>query len=262
MNYLLRSSKPQKSLKGKFFFFLTVIILIFLFLTSPGKNVLKILAMPFWKVSSSIKNSFINNIKLLESKRSLIEANEVLSEEILMKDKDLRFASILKSENEELKKISQNNKFKNIIISSIISRPTKTPYDTLIIDSGSQSGIKIGDLVLIDGNVFIGTIYEVSDYFSKVRLYSSPGEKTDVLIGESKIQKEAFGIGSGNFKVEFPKDQEVKEGDSVVIPSINSNIFGVVEKIEQKSVDSFKTVLFKSPINIQEIRFVEVLIKK
>ena len=91
-------------------------------------------------------------------------------------------------------------------------------------------------------------------------MYSSYGEKTLVLIGQNNVEKEAIGIGSGNFKVEMPREADVKEGDTIVIPSISPNIFGVVEKVQFKATDSFQNVLFKSPINILELKWVEVVL--
>jgi hypothetical protein len=53
---------------------------------------------------------------------------------------------------------------------------------------------------------------------------------------------------------------EVKESDVIVVPSITTNIFGIVEKVSFEEKDSFQTVLFKSPVNIAELNFVEVII--
>ncbi len=262
MNYLLKSSQPKKSLGGKILFFIVFVIVVSLFFTPFGKKSVKVIAMPFLKLSTSIKDFSSRNVQVFASKKTLIEENQKISEELALKEKDLKFMEVLKEENLELKGIKENRNHYSIVIAAVVSRPSKTPYDTLIVDSGLQTGISIGDRVMVDGDVFIGEVYEVSSNSSKVRLYSSPGNRTEILIGEITTQKEAIGMGAGNFKVELSKEIQVKEGDSVVIPSITANIFGVVEKIEEKTADSFKTVLFKSPVNIQEIRFVEILAKK
>jgi len=80
------------------------------------------------------------------------------------------------------------------------------------------------------------------------------------LIGNNNIEKEAVGLGGENFKVEIPREIDVKEGDSIVIPSISTNVFGVVEKIEFKESDSFQNVLFKNSVNVSELKWVEVLL--
>lgn len=74
------------------------------------------------------------------------------------------------------------------------------------------------------------------------------------------MEKEAIGIGGGNFRLEVPREMDVKEGESITIPSISPNIFGIVEKIEYKEADSFQTILFKSPVNTGELKWVEVVL--
>ena len=146
------------------------------------------------------------------------------------------------------------------LLGAVLVKPFMSPYDTLIIDVGTSNGVLAGDIVEVEGNTFIGFVSEVYNNTSKVVLYSSPGEKVKVLIGDNDIEKEAIGLGSGNFKVEIPTEIDVKEGDSIVIPSISTNIFGVVEKVEFKESDSFQNVLFKIPINIAELKWVEVVL--
>ncbi|MFA5934875.1 MAG: rod shape-determining protein MreC [Candidatus Paceibacterota bacterium] len=209
----------------------------------------------------SISNSILNNGLLLSSKKSLIKENEVLKEQISKGEKDRIIFDLVKKENEELKDILNRKSNKNnYVLGSVLIKPFLSPYDTLIIDVGSSDGIKIGSKVLADGNSFIGYVSEVYSNTSKVVLYSSYGEKIPVLIGQNNIEKEALGIGAGNFKVEMPRESDVKEGDTIIIPSVSSNIFGVVEKVQFKATDSFQNVLFKSPVNISELKWVEVVI--
>jgi cell shape-determining protein MreC len=167
----------------------------------------------------------------------------------------------LKNENDDLKNILNRNKTdQKLLLATVLIKPFFSPYDTLIIDVGSSSGVVINDKVLVDNNTFIGYVSEVYDDTSKVVLYSSPGEKVNVLIGNNNVEKEAIGLGGGDFKIEIPRGIDVKEGDSIVIPSISTNVFGVVEKIEFKESDSFQTILFKNPVNISELKWVQVLL--
>jgi hypothetical protein len=96
---------------------------------------------------------------------------------------------------------------------------------------------------------------------AKVSLFSTPGRKLSVVLGSSSITMEAVGIGGGNFNILVPIEIEVKEGDVITIPSITTNIFGIVEKVNFKETDSFQTVIFKSPVNISELKYVQVIIQ-
>ena len=113
---------------------------------------------------------------------------------------------------------------------------------------------------MANDNVYLGEVSEVDPHSSKVTLYSTPGRKLSVVLGASSISAEAVGIGGGNFNIFLPREVEVKEGDIIVIPSITTNVFGIVEKVNFQDKDSFQTVLFKSPVNISELNFVDVVL--
>lgn len=238
-----------------------VIILIIVFSAKPARNALFGAGSLLWRAENSVGSFFSGNIGVLNSKKSLLNENGLLKEQIDMQKEEYALLDILKKENNDLKNILNRNKSgQKFLLGAVLVKPFLSPYDTIITDIGTADGVKVGDQVLADGNIYLGYVSEVYDKTSKVVLYSSPGEKVKVLIGEGNIEKEAVGLGNGNFSVELPREVDVKEGDLIVIPSISSNIFGVVEKVEFKESDSFQDVLFKNPVNIAELKWIEVLL--
>ncbi len=256
-NFLVRGSTNRNI----FLPIVAVIFLIGIFSLPFVKNILFKIGTPLWTVKNSISSFFSDNIGILSSKVSLLNENRLLKEQIGSRQKEQALFDLLKKENEDLKNVlERNTSKKNLLLGAVLVKPFLSAYDTLIIDVGSSDGVGLGNHVLADGNIFIGYISEVYNHTSKVVLYSSPGEKVNVLIGNNNIEKEAVGLGGGNFKIEMPREIDVKEGDSIIIPSISTNIFGVVEKIEFKETDSFENVIFKNPINIAELKWVEILL--
>lgn len=247
--------------KNIFLSIFLVVILIIVFSLQPVRDVLFSVGSPLWSLKNNVSVFFSDNTLLLNSKSDLIKENNSLNNQIKSTEKDLALSNLLKKENEDLKNIlGRKNISQNLLLSSVLVKPFLSPYDTLIIDVGSSSGVMINDKVLADGNTYIGYISEVYNSTSKVVLYSSPGEKIKVLIGDNSVEKEAVGLGDGNFKVEMPRESGIKEGDNIIIPSISTNIFGIVEKIEFKESDSFQNVIFKNPVNIAELKWVEILL--
>jgi len=264
MNFLLRNKNflTRDSNKSPFLSIIVVIFFIIIFSLFWTKNMLFSVGTPLWTIKNNINSFLLNNIGILNSKKNLLKENGLLKEQIRLDEKNRILFDLLKKENDNLKNIlNVKGTNQNLLLSAVLVKPFLSPYDTLIIDVGLSNGVNVGDQVLFDGNIFIGYISEVYKNTSKVILYSSPGEKVGVLIGSNNIGKEAIGLGGGNFKVEIPKEIGVKEGDFVIIPSISTNFFGIVEKIEIKSSDSFQNVLFKNPVNIAELKWVEVLIQ-
>ncbi|MFA6227141.1 MAG: rod shape-determining protein MreC [Candidatus Paceibacterota bacterium] len=265
----MRTNYPQRNSfnnsRNRKRLWLIVIVLFFLviftFSTLSARAILFWVGKPFWKVGSSLNSFFSNSLERLKSKSALIAENQLLQSEMTKGKKDTELNRILIQENTDLKDLlGRKSIYSKAVLASILVKPSFSPYDTLIVDIGTDAGVVVGDKVSADGNIFIGRVSEVYANSSKVILYSSPDEKVLVLVGSNNVLKEAVGIGGGNFKIELPREIDIKEGDDVVIPSISPNIFGIVEKVEYKEADSFQTVLFKSPINVLELKWVEILI--
>ena len=58
--------------------------------------------------------------------------------------------------------------------------------------------------------------------------------------------------------IHLPVEVGVQENDIILLPQIRPHTFGVVETVLVDSSDSLQTILFKSPVNINSLRFVEV----
>ncbi len=161
-------------------------------------------------------------------------------------------------ENEELKKGLGRTTTAHITLAYILKKPPFTLYDSYIIDIGKDLNVYIGNKVYAPGGILLGEISHVDAHTSRVKLYSSYGEKFDVFIGEKNIEAEATGRGGGLFEVIVPRDVHIVEGDSVRVPRISGGVFGRVEAITLDSSRSFSSVIFAQPVNIYEQNWVLV----
>lgn len=197
-------------------------------------------------------------VKIVQSKYSLVKENKRLSDEISSRDASMLLLDALRTENEELKKqLGRTGKGKDIL-GVILSRPPISPYDTLIIDIGTSDGVMVGNKVYTSGDTLVGDVVEAYEHTAKVSLFSTPGRETSILVGSSTIATQTVGKGGGNFSAKLPADVKIHVGDTILTTQIRPHAFGVVEEILIDSSDSLQTILFKSPINIHEFRFVQV----
>ena len=116
----------------------------------------------------------------------------------------------------------------------------------------------------------IGRVSVVYPFSSKVTLFSSPGEKTEVVIegkparlndisrSGGNVFTELIGRGGGNFETILPRDFILNKGDTVTLPGIVPYVIGVVETTISDPRDAFTKVLLTIPLNIFELKFVEV----
>jgi len=72
---------------------------------------------------------------------------------------------------------------------------------------------------------------------------------------------EVAGRGGGNFEMIVPRDFTIVKGDVALLPGIFPYVLGVVEIIISDPRDPFIKALLVSPVNIQELKFVEVEIQ-
>lgn len=262
MNYPLRNNSKPRNKNRRIKIGAVIILFTALFLisfTGALKGYLNKIALPFWRFDGFITQKFSNFFPIIGSKRSLILENRRLAEELNKIGSDLSVQKIIQKENEDLKALlGREEGENNLVLAAVLVKPGISPFDVIIIDVGFDKGVKAGDRVLYEGSVAIGEVEEVYDKSSKIKMYSSPGEKFLTLVGDKSVQAEAEGLGGGNFSVKLPRDIEVKEGDAAVVPSIATSVFGFVQKIELNPTDSFQKILFKIPANLSELKWVLV----
>jgi cell shape-determining protein MreC len=196
--------------------------------------------------------------KIVVSKYSLVKENERLIQEVASRDASALLVDSLKDENETLKATLGRTGNGNDILGVVLSRPPFSVYDTIVIDVGRTDGLQVGNKVYVEGDTLIGDVVEVYDHQAKVSLFSTPGRQMSVLVGKTNISAQATGRGLGNFVIHLPVEVGVQENDIILLPQIRPHTFGVVETVLVDSSDSLQTILFKSPVNINSLRFVEV----
>ncbi|MFM2374097.1 MAG: rod shape-determining protein MreC [Candidatus Parcubacteria bacterium] len=117
------------------------------------------------------------------------------------------------------------------IAAAILSSPSDTPYDTLVVDRGTQDGVKEGAVVYGASGAPLGTIVRAHNNTSVVVLFSTPGTITSLYAPREKILAKATGIGGGVFSLLMPHGSSVKEGDIVTMPTLGGEPVGTVSRV-------------------------------
>lgn len=213
-----------------------VLAILYFFMPTLLSSFFAVIASPFWKIERNIREVTVSISPELQS-ATILE---------------------LQRENADLKNILDVRVSSSSIAAYIIKKPPFSAYDTFIIDAGTNNGIQNGAKVYVMGRVIIGEISDATAFTSKVRLYSSYGEKYEVFIGKENIQATATGRGGGAFEAILPRDVKIQEGDTVTIPHLSTTVFGIVKKIIADPARAFSTILFSQPVNIYEQKWVEI----
>jgi cell shape-determining protein MreC len=217
---------------------------------------------PIFEARGGVLGSVNNFWQFLHSKTVLVAENNELKEKVALSDAIALERDYYKYTNAHLlSKMGRKNNEAETTIARIISKPGFSPYDTMIIDVGTEEGVHVHDAVQADDAVLLGEIQEAYSHTSLVVLYSSPGKETPVLIGEKAIQAVALGKGGGNFEIKLPRNTEVQAEDMVALASSSVALFGKIKLVQTSPTDTFERALFTNAVDVHKIGFVMVIKK-
>jgi len=196
---------------------------------------------------------------LFSSNASLKNRNNQLEQELLAKDASLADQEILVKENADLKSMLHFKNETGNILARVMSKPPFTPYDVFVVDIGEESGVVVGNRVMI-GQIYIGTVTSVSSDSSLVTLLSTSENVSEAYIGDEALPVTLNGRGGGNFETTLPLGSKIKEGDLVVsYYSRTPYQMGKVSKIIDNEDNTFMTVLITLPFNLYSLSHVEII---
>lgn len=197
------------------------------------------------------------------SKASLAAEVAALKEQLASSSIELADRDLLYAENLQLKeRLGRHASSTRSLLATVIMRPPGTPYDTLMLDVGTDDGVAVGDLVSAGGSVYIGKISQAYPSASRATLFSAPGESHDALLltasSSVSVPFSLSGQGGASFTGEVPAGTAVEPGDSVLLPNLGVQFVAKVTAVDSSAERSFKTVYLELPVNPLSLRFVEV----
>lgn len=214
---------------------------------------------PVFKARKAFLDQWKNLRLAFSEKNGLYFENSVLREKIMELETKVNVLEILGKENETLKSAFSAEERKKFILAAVILKPSHTPFDTLIIDSGTASGMKEGMQASAFGLALLGYVSDVSENTSKIKLISSFGEETNVILESSGVPAIAVGRGGENLEIILPRSVPVTGGERVITMGKSPMVVGYVEKIEHQTTDPLQKILFRLPVNIQYLNNIFIL---
>ncbi len=271
---VVRSALLQRGARQKFslFFLISLSILIFFLDSFPNKIMDKARSILNDGIyfTSSIATSPIRGFIFLKEKVELhvftYKENKFLKEE-LKKYKTKNFdVQFLSTENKNLKKalessqtVLENNVEDNVVAKVLLDK--QSPYlKSIILNKGSQSGIKRG-MPVLDQNYMIGRVIEVNYLSSRVLLLNDLNSKIPIVMEKSGTQAILAGSGTNKPKLEYLPEGFVLSESSTIFTSGKDGIFPPGIPIGKANLNdaSMEIELYS---NASQLTFVNVILTR
>lgn len=238
--------------------FVVLIIALFRFLFP---NAFLATFTPLFRVGTAISESVGNFSTLWSDKAALVRERD--SSVALLAERTSERDALAAKVEDLTRTLGTRSALPAGVRAAVVVRPPVSPYDSLVLDSGSESGIASGDLVLAGGGTPVGRVESVTSGFSRVTLFSANGVSTSVRIGAKRIPAVLEGAGAGGFIAELPKPNATttgaQSGDTVYFSYDGSAPVGVVRTIATSPSSVTETLHISGNVNPFTLVWVKVV---
>ena len=226
------------------------------------------------KVITAPKRWLNNRTKSVSNLTSTYKENQKLKNKVHQTDDLKQQAKNQAQEIERLKAEAElNQTLTNYekVSATVITRSPKTWQDTLIVDKGSDDGVK-KNMAVMSQKGLIGRVMDVDAHSAKIRLLTSNNKSSnhfsikisskngDSLGVLNKYDEEAEQlIGS-----QFSREKDIKEGDVVKTSGLGGNspadlVIGKVVKVKTDSYGMNQEAHIEPYAQMEDISFVTII---
>lgn len=209
---------------------LSVLVLIVLVLRFLVPGALVVVAQPFWTTGTvltagvgNVGSFFTNKVSITNERDRLLAENAAFYAKSALLE--ARVADL-----EEL--LGGRTDASDSILAGVLARPPVSPYDMLIVDTGSNEGVMVGSRADGPGGMPIGQVESVTGNSARIQLYSTPAKETESWVGENRIPVTLIGEGSGAMSAVVAREAGIAIGDLVYMAGPGALPVGSVIAVE------------------------------
>lgn len=251
-----RADRERRTRRLRGFLLILVIgFILILFRPTLSGTVIRFVALPVWFVEDRLAwlieplfRSFVARAELIEEAHSARARVDQLEAEVRSKNSALLALAEYRLLFDEAK---------SGIPAHILSRPPRSPYDTLIVSAGRRAGIVPGSNVYAAPHVAIGVVDEVFETSSRIVLFSSARTEIEAFMDGGVGSVLIKGQGGGTMLTELSRAFTVSSSTIVTLPD-RVTVIGRIDHVAGDDTDPFLKVYIGLPINIQNLSWVEI----
>ncbi|MEK7511200.1 MAG: rod shape-determining protein MreC [Patescibacteria group bacterium] len=233
-----------------------VLIIILFILRTVFPGTISFLARPFWSAGGAVTDSAGGVSAFFGDKAVIAEERDARAREAMLLREQNAVLAARVSDLERL--LGGRTEAVAGIRAGVLVRPPVSPYDTLVVDQGTEQGVRVGAQVTGAGGAPIGMIESVAGDTSRVLLYSAPGHVTQGWVGEARIPLSLEGASAGAYRTSVPRENTVAVGETVYLVAGGAVPIGTVVAVDADP-STPRSVIHVRPI-VNPFSITEVLI--
>ncbi len=224
------------------------------------------LANPFQYGLFQIKGNAENTLSFFTNLKSLRNQNLELLEKTYDLESKIAKLKELEFENKTLREqagVKNENSAQNLLLARVIGIPFSNQNSEVLIDKGSEDGLKTGQTVLFK-NFLVGSIVDVFAHRATVVFVTSP--KLNVAVLDQSKEGRAKGITTGSFGTAIIMDkvlldEEVVQGD-IIVTSGQDGVFkpgliaGKVVEVTTAPTEPIKKAKLETLVDLNKLEVV------
>lgn len=144
------------------------------------------------------------------------------------------------------------------LLARVIGRPNQLPYDMLMLDRGADHGVILHAPVFLGTDQVIGFVSRVNEKTSLVTLITTAGFSSSAYVLGPNIYTFAEGMGGGVLRVRVPQGILLQTGDLIVLPAIDSGVYGEVSSVEAAATQPEQYGYVTTAIPLQSLYYVSI----
>ncbi len=194
----------------------------------------------------------------LRSRSELVNEIETLRTQISTDSGTQLSIQRLLEENMQLRSMTKAEKINERLVANVLARPDQLVYDLLQINKGSKDGVVVGAPVFSGVDSVIGVIVHVTETYSFVDLFTSPGFESTAFIFGPNVFSPIEGMGGGVARVRLPQGVSISEGQLVILPGIDGGVYGEIVRVENRPTQPEQYGYIAPPISMNNLLYVSV----
>ncbi|MDP3764236.1 MAG: rod shape-determining protein MreC [bacterium] len=176
----------------------------------------------------------------------------------------------LKEENDFLRKaLSLGQKeSKKIILADTLSLDPFQAGDSLLVNKGAKDGVKVGNSVILSGNILVGRVKEALAKESRIILITSAQSKVTAVSEDGGAKGVITGSASGALNLDLVlKESELRSGQVLLSSGLDGFfergfLVGEVTKVSSSDSAPFKKALVRPFFNTKDLKQVFIVISE